>query len=542
MHARVALGQRRCSDGGAGRRVGDPNVARIAIGGFMHETNTFAVQPATYQDFERHDAWPGLSRGQALIQNLRDLNIPSGGFIAEAEHDDHVLVPLLWCSAEPSAQVTRDAYERIADMLCSDLALAGALDAVYLDLHGAMVSEHLDDGEGELIARVRSVVGDTLPIVVSLDLHANITDAMLQHASAITVYRTYPHIDMADTGRRAYALTRVLLEGQRLSAASRRGEFLIPLQAQCTDLCPADRLYQTVSDLSGRDVASADLALGFPPADIAECGAVVLTYDPDPRRAQRAADRIALELERAEAAFDDAMLKPPDAIARALAGNGPGPTVLADAQDNPGAGASADATGIITALVAARARRAVIGALHDPDAAAEATARGIGAEFEWSLGGKLGLADQPPYRARFRVVALGDGRFTCHGAMLAGVTTALGPSALLAVLAPGCDVRVVVTSQRFQCVDRALFHHLGVDLASERIVVVKSTVHFRADFDAIARETLVVEAPGSHPCRLETLNYRRLRPGIRLGPGGPLHDVREDLASSDAILDASASK
>ena len=497
-------------------------MARIAMGGFMHETNTFAPQRASYEDFERHDAWPGLCRGQSLLQALDGLNIGSGGFIAAARDDGHELVPLLWCSAEPSSLVTKDAFERICAMLIDDLRAAGSIDALYLDLHGAMVAEHHQDGEGELLRRVRDVVGADCPVIVSLDLHANVTEAMVEHADAITIYRTYPHVDMAETGRRAYGLLSRSLNGERFHCVMRKADYLIPLSAQCTDFEPSKGLYAAAIAMSEDVTACADIALGFPPADINECGPAVIACDPDRDVALRAAQRLFDLFSAAEDEFKNPLMTPVAAIAQAMASNRPGPTVIADAQDNSGAGATSDTTGVLAALVDAGARSAVLAALHDPQAAAAAHAHGVGAEFEFALGGRAGIPGQEPFTARFRVAALGDGQFTCTGPMLIGTRTALGPTALLSVVKDNCDVRVVVTTVRFQCLDQEIFRHVGIEPADERIVVVKSTVHFRADFDRVSHQTLVAESPGSHPCRLSELNYQNLRDGVRLEPMGPL--------------------
>src|SRR5215831_17603783 len=172
----------------------------IAIGGFLHETNTFAPTKATYADFVHGGGWPSMAQGADVLK-LRKINVGIAGFIGEAEARGWELVPTIFAAASPCAHVRRDAYERIAGVIVDGLGNAGPLDAVYLDLHGAMVSEHLDDGEGEILARVRRVIGNDLPLVASLDLHANVTPEMIEQADALIAYRTYPHIDMAATGR-----------------------------------------------------------------------------------------------------------------------------------------------------------------------------------------------------------------------------------------------------------------------------------------------------------------------------------------------------
>jgi microcystin degradation protein MlrC len=176
-------------------------MTRVAVGGFLHETNTFAPTKATYDDFVHGGGWPSMTEGPEILKVMRNINVGLAGFIEAAEINGWDLVPTIACAASPSAHVTKDTFERIVKAMVDGIAAAGPLDAVYLDLHGAMVTEHLDDGEGEVLARVRKVIGKDLPLVVSLDLHAKVTPEMVEHADALIAYRTYPHVDMADTGR-----------------------------------------------------------------------------------------------------------------------------------------------------------------------------------------------------------------------------------------------------------------------------------------------------------------------------------------------------
>src|SRR6201995_3518357 len=176
-------------------------MTRIAVGGFLHETNTFAPTKATYDDFVHGGGWPAMAIGADVLKTMRHINVGLAGFVEAAEANGWQLVPTIACGASPSAHVTRDAFERITKVMVDGIAAAGSLDGVYLDLHGAMVTEHLDDGEGEILARVRKAIGKELPLVASLDLHANVTPEMIEHADALIAYRTYPHVDMAATGR-----------------------------------------------------------------------------------------------------------------------------------------------------------------------------------------------------------------------------------------------------------------------------------------------------------------------------------------------------
>src|SRR5262245_13462554 len=188
----------------------------------------------------------------------------------------HELVPTAWAAASPSAHVTKDAYERIAGMIVAALRSAGQLDAVYLDLHGAMVAEHANDGEGELLARVRAIVGPDIPVVASLDLHANVTQRMLQHADVLIAYRTYPHVDMAVTGPRGARFLQQRLAGRpRPHLNARHLPFLMPLQTQSTMLEPARSLYEELARLEDRTLTTLSFTPAFPAADFPECGPVV---------------------------------------------------------------------------------------------------------------------------------------------------------------------------------------------------------------------------------------------------------------------------
>ena len=347
---------------------------------------------------------------------------------------------------------------------------------------------------------------------------------MLEQSDAMTIYRSYPHLDMAITGARAFDLLEPLLAGRGLHKAMRKIPFLIPLPAQCTEFEPCRGLYRELIESSARPgVASVDFAAGFPPSDIAECGAAMVAYGEDAASVNAAAEDFYRRVIEAEAEFETELFEPDAAVARAMKNSGRKPVVLADAQDNPGAGATSDTTGLLGALVRGGARRAVLAMLYDPEVAMQAHAAGIGAEFEAALGGKMGFAGVAPFHARFEVEALGDGRFVFTGDMNKNSRAELGPMARLRVIDENSDVHVIVGSSRAQCLDLAMIRHLDIEPTEQKILALKSTVHFRADFDPIAAETLVVRAPGANYCRLTDMKYRNLRRGIRLEPLGPVH-------------------
>ncbi len=495
---------------------------RIAIGGFMHETNTFAPSKATYAMFERADSWPALAEGAAVIATTRGVNIPISGFVAEADRLGFELVPLLWCNAGPSAHVTDDAFERITGRMLELLAAAGPIDALYLDLHGAMVTESHEDGEGALLAKVRAAFGPDIPVIVSLDLHANVTEAMARHADAFVGFRTYPHVDMAETGARtARLVARVLKEGKP-AKAMRRTEFLVSINWQCTYVDPAKSIYEHLAALEDApDIIGVSYLQGFPPADIKECGPVVLAYGKTQAAADRAADALMADIEARRDSYDGAYFDPDAAVSRAmeLAATASAPIVIADTQDNPGGGGDGDTTGMLRALAKASPEGAVLGLMIDADAAMAAHRAGVGAPVTLELGGRSWPADAP-FVTTLLVERLGDGRFTCTGPFYKGAAMELGPMALVRI--DGTPVRVVLASRKVQAADQEMFRHLGVEPKDQRILVLKSSVHFRGDFEPIAAHVLVARAPGPVIADPADLPYRNLRPGVRLGPSGPV--------------------
>lgn len=492
---------------------------RIAVGGFQHETNTFAPSKATFEDFERADAWPPLVRGSGLADAVVGINLPVAGALEYLREQGHEIRPLVWASAPPSAKVTEDAFERIVGMLLEDLDNAGPLDGVYLDLHGAMVTEHLEDGEGEVLKRVRALLGPKMPIAVSLDLHANVTPEMVDLADVLEIYRTYPHVDMAATGARAAErLQDMLKSGERWNKAFLQLPFLIPLTGGCTFIDPSKSLYESIPDvINKKNLVGLSFSCGFSPADIHHVGASVVAYGRDAASVQRAAEEFRDAVLVQEGAFTGDLFPAPEAVkkAREISAKATRPVVLADTQDNPGAGGNGDTTGLLKELVAQKAEQAVVGVLCDPASAAAAHEAGVGAKVALSLGGKSGWPGVSPLEATFKVLALSDGKTVGTGPFYKGAKIDLGKTALLEI----SGVKVVVGSRKIQAADQSMFRTVGIEPASMKILALKSSVHFRADFQPIAEKVIVAASPGPNPVDYASLTYTRIRPGIRLMPG-----------------------
>ena len=499
-------------------------MTRILIAGYQHETNTFAPSLADWAAFQTGESFPAYVRGQAMIDQLTGVNIPVGGFIDAAKREGWQLVPSAWAGATPSSYVTRDAFERISAAILEDVraAMVQGLDGVYLDLHGAAVAEHADDSEGELIARIRALVGLRVPIVASLDLHANVTQRMLAQSDGLVAYRTYPHIDMADTGERAARLLRERLRnGRKAEMQAQRLPFLIPLNAQSTWMSPAREVYEALSDIEAQTGCMLSFCMGFPASDFAECGPVVWGHGGS---VQQAVERLHARAGEPRQWRPD-FLPAHEAVQQALAvaENQSAPVVIADTQDNPGAGGDSNTTGMLHALLQQGAGRqwpgqVALGLLYDPEAARKAHEAGVGAVLELALGQAVptftGQSSDPPLQGRFVVRALGEDVCEIKGPMMTGVKVRIGPCACLEM----DGVLIAVASGKMQMLDRELFRAVGIQPEQMKILVVKSSNHFRADFTPIASRVLVAKAAGPMAADPGDLPWKKLSPQTRTRP------------------------
>ena len=436
---------------------------KIAVAGFQHETNTFAPQPTTFEIFEERGAWPELTRGEPLIKRFLGLNLPISGFISACNHK---VEPILWAAAEPGGFVENDAFELITNEIVDGI-IGSRPDAVYLDLHGAMVTRKYDDGEAEILRRIREAAGYDLPLAVSLDLHGNLSKSFFDLADLVTIYRTYPHVDLAETGARAADLLSMALK-KPLKKAWRRANILIPVTAQGTDYQPSKYIYNYIEKISQNEVASIDLAMGFPPADIPELGPVIVAYDQSQKVANDSVEKVFKKLLEAEPIYNDRLVSAEDAVADAVKSIN-GPVVIADVQDNPGAGGTGDTTGLINALIKAKASDAILSMLYDPDTAKAAHKVGVGSEIDVSLGGKYTTYSKP-IKCKVLIEAISDGRFLFTGPMFGGSHADLGPVALLKIF--DTSIRVVVGSKRAQNADQEMFRVVGLEPCQHKIICV----------------------------------------------------------------------
>ena len=489
---------------------------RIGIGGFLHESHSFVPTPTRYTDFLQPAGYPGLVRGPAMLTAIRPGASCAAGALAAMQAAGDEPVPLLWCLATPGGLIEAEAFERIAALLCAAVADTGpaALDGIFLDLHGAGSAIGAPDAEGELLRRLRAIVG-RLPIAVTLDPHANVTPLMAEMADMMVPYRTYPHVDMKAMGARAIELLRRrVMRGVPFVRAFRQLDYLIAITSQCTLDGPMAQVMARRAAIEA-STGAVELAwcFGFPYVDFPDCGPTITAFAAQQASADQAADALLADLAAREMEFAGAVLSASDAVAAAVA-EPSGPVVIADMQDNPGGGSAGDTTGLLAELVRQGADGAVVCSICDPASADACHAAGIGAVLRLSLGGK---SDGVPFETEATVLTLQEGAFQLTGPMTAGNIADVGRCALVQVAA---GVRVMVASRRIQAYDQAILRHVGVMPAETPILALKSSVHFRADFTDVARRILVAVAPGQVVADPARLPFRHVRPGVRLRPGG----------------------
>jgi microcystin degradation protein MlrC len=478
---------------------------RLFLAMMSHETNTFSTIPTDRAQFEaRH-----LHYGGEVIETFRNTGTCVGGMIAAAERRGVQLVPSVAAAASPAGKVTRDIYAHVRDRMLADLRAAGRVDGVLLDLHGAMVTEDHDDGEADLIQAVREALGPGVPIAVTLDFHGNMSPETVRGADLLHGYKTYPHVDMAERGAEATERLLDVIAGRiRPTAALRQPPLLPPLGSQGTARGPMRRLYDLAAEMeTDPRVVSVSIFAGFPHADIPQAGlsVYVVTNDDQPL-ADRLADRLAQVAWDHRHEFAHRGRPVPDAVAQALAAEGR-PVVLADMADNTGGGAAGDGTEILRELVRVGARSAVVACLWDPEAVQACIRAGVGRSIPLPVGGRVDDRHGAPLTVTGRVRTLSDGRFTHKGPMARGLPGRLGPTAVLDV----DGIKVILISLRWQTLDPEMIRFVGIDPLEEKILVVKSTIHYRAAFEPIARDIIEVDAPGLSSSNLDRFAFARVR-------------------------------
>jgi microcystin degradation protein MlrC len=466
---------------------------RVLTGRFMHETNTFSVQKTDMATWRRRD----FHRDNEIPAAFRGTRSALGATFEAADKYGWTLIHPVSANANPSGIVTDDAFEQIGGLILAAAERQGPIDGVLLHLHGAMVVESHEDGEGELLARLRQILGPDVPVVATLDLHANVTQLMADSASALIAFRTYPHIDMHERAwQGAELLQRAMLGEVSPRTVIARRPMMHGLDWGRTQKGPMAELIARGEALERQGaVLAASICAGFPLADICDVGpSVTVTVDMargDARPHGQALAEEFMDLAWATRDYSSvAMLSVADAVARVREGKpGEKPLVVADYTDNPGGGGYGDATTFLKGLVEAGVERVAFHAICDAEAVADAMRAGIG-PATLTLGGKTDpRLGGGPLSLAGEVTHLSNGRFVAYGPMGGGLERDYGPSAVFRV--GGIDI--ILITNNGQAVDLAQFTSLGIDPTRYSTVCVKSMQHFRAAFEPIAREVILVD-------------------------------------------------
>lgn len=493
------------------------HILRIATGGIIHETSSCVDTQTTLYDFE-HDR--GIIRGDAMLDRFRGANVQTGGFIAAADEYGFELVPLLRASAFPGGLIRREDYDAMKDELIERLKAAGPVDGVLLDLHGAMVVDGIDDGDGDVIAAVRTVVGLGVPIGVPQDLHGNHTKQRVELADAIVGYDTFPHIDMADRGKEAGEIIVRTIRGEiRPTMAIHQLPMFWSTPCQVTGRPPMNEVIERLHEMERREgVVSMTIATGFPWADVPDAGSSVIAVTDN---SQQLAQQLANELGGWIWENRQRWYSPPLTVRDALADGeriGRYPIIIADHADNTGGGSPGDSTEVLRTFLEMGLSDALLLYLVDEEVAQQAHAAGVGGRIRICIGGKSSPVQGAPVIAEAEVVALSDGAFAYDGPMFGGLTGSMGTSAWIKI----DGVSVVVVCSREQPFDQAFSRSLGIECANMRYICVKSAAHFRAAFEPIAGSIHNVDAAGIHTHDFSRLPHtkrtRRIFP-VEIPPG-----------------------
>ncbi|HYH12318.1 MAG TPA: M81 family metallopeptidase [Thermomicrobiales bacterium] len=497
----------------------------IAVGGISHETHAFSTTPTTMADFEHR----ALLTGTSLLSSARGSDGVLGG-IVDSAGDDIELVPTLFASAMPAGPVDHADWEQLVHRLLTRLRTAAiripGVDGVILALHGAMTTTAERDPDGALVEAVREIVGDSVPIVVVLDSHGVPSNRLIEHASALLSYRTYPHVDTHSTGSAALTACRSLIHGAiQPRTAVRRLPILLPLTAQRTNgPTPMARLVRQMSAL-GRlpSVLQTNLIPGFPYHDVPYAGVTItITTDNDRDFAESLAARFAESAWQflrsiSSSAIDLEGLSPPVLHASGR------PTIYADVSDNPGAGAPGDNTAILAHALEHQWAPGLIATICDPEAVDAAFAAGAGSTVTTAVGGTMSASSGVPVHGTWDVLSCGEGVVRNTGPMGRGGTSRFGRTAALRM----GGITVVVTSRRQQVLDPAIIEAHRIAPSSCHWIAVKSAVHHRAAFEPIAAEVIEVDAGGLSTERLGTFAYHHVtRPIVPLDPVDQVNQAR----------------
>ncbi|GIO08049.1 microcystinase C [Brevibacillus reuszeri] len=475
---------------------------RIAIGEVRHETNTFSSVKTTVELFKQR--W--WERGDAILSNHRGVRDYLGGMIDRAEALGIEVVPVFVATATSAGMVVRETYETIKSEWNAAMRAAGGVDAICISLHGAGVVEGIDDMEGDFLQYIRSLVGYEVPLIATLDLHANLTECMVAEADVLLGVHLYPHTDCYERGVEAVEIAMRMGKGELLPTMHLT-KLPMMITTSLTSMSPAKDINEICWEWEKHPrVIDCAFFHAFPYTDVPEVGvSVVAVTDGDKALAKLVADDVAQHIWARREAFAPDVISPDEGIRQALAAEGQ-PIVINETSDNPGGGAPGDGTYLLRAMLEANLPSACFACIFDPEVAQIAHKAGVGSTITVNLGGKVDRLHGEPIALTAYVKCLTDGRYIIKSPMGQGTPVNLGKSVRLQ--ADGLDI--LVCSVSTQVLDEQLYLLHGIDVTAYKIVALKSSQHFRAVFDLIAEKIISVDSPGLTTLEFSSFAYKRL--------------------------------
>ena len=502
----------------------------VLLGAFAHEANTFVPDPVTRSDFQaRRELF-----GDAILAEMAGTETAIGGAIAAAADRDVDLVPTVAAFATPGGVVATETFEFYTGQIVDGVREHEAdLDGIILPLHGAMVAEEHSDGEGEILERVRDVIGDAMPIVVTLDLHGNVSERMVDLADALVAYETYPHIDKAATGERGLRLLDQMMAGSISPVMHQERPPLIAFQPKAyTPSGPMAEVMAAARDLEGHEaVLKVNVLPGFYHADIPEMGFTVSTVaDGDAGLARQTSRTLAETVWSMREQFIGDYPKPPEAIAEAKAFRAEmdpdaGPVVMADFGSNPGGGGASDGTTVLREMLEQGLTDAGWAIMYDPEVVEQCVAAGVGERVTVTLGGKSdGNHGAPIEYLDGYVKAITDGRYVNQGTSHSGkgVQNAIGRTVRFEC-GPDDSITVVVAETRASAFDAEIWRHVGLPPERLHYICIPSLIAFLGDYEPMSSEVILIDTPGLSAVNPARFDYRHIP-----RPLFPLDELADD--------------
>lgn len=488
---------------------------RVGIAFFYHESHSFSPMKTEIEQFRNE----GFFIGNEIYDAYTGTKTEVGGFLDVLRQEEDVeIVPLLCAAAIPSGVVSTEAYTIIEDQMLESIRGAGKLDGLLIALHGAMVAEHLFDPEEHLLGKIRGLIGPDVPIATTLDMHANLSEKMIDYTPLHFGFKTYPHVDMYEQGvHAAAALLKVLKEGVIYYASFEKLPMMPPSINMRTAEGPMCKMIEWAKQAEEEEgISNVSVFGGFPYSDIPMVGASVLVVALDPEKGEETARKMASLFWSVREEFVMDLPNVKEGLALALSIEDDKPVVLADISDNPLSCGSGDTTELLREMVSMNIPNSLFGGLYDPDSIEACRQAGIGNKVSLSLGGKISPEFGEPVHVEATVVALSDGVFYNSGPFNQHLRVDLKGAAHIRV----GEMDVLLIGRPMSANDPEMFRHIGLEPSTKRILGLKAKNHFRAAFEPIVGRIIYVDAPGVASNRLTTFTYRYIPTPI-----WPLHDI-----------------